>query len=134
MLSASIWETVIWEMATSASRSPTARDSCDGGGGGLEVGRCQAHAEEHLWNRGEGRRDICWPREVTDDDVGAERAQGVGAVVVVVRHRSYGPAALTQQCHDLAAHAADSAAGTGHQDETRLSDRPPPFAIPARLR
>jgi hypothetical protein len=25
MLSASIWDTVIWEMATSASRSPTAR-------------------------------------------------------------------------------------------------------------
>jgi hypothetical protein len=38
-----------------------------------------------------------------------------------------GPAALTQQCYDLAAHAADSAAGTGHQDETRLSHRPPPF-------
>ena len=33
--------------------------------------------------------------------------QGIGAVVVVVRHRSYGPAALTQQRHDLAAHAAD---------------------------
>jgi hypothetical protein len=49
----------------------------------------------------------------------------------VVRHRSYGPAALTQQRHDLAAHAADSPAGTGHQDETRLSHRPLPFVIPA---
>jgi hypothetical protein len=47
----------------------------------------------------------------------------------VVRHRSYGPAALTQQRHDLAAHTADSPAGTGHQDETRLSHRPPPFVI-----
>jgi hypothetical protein len=77
-------------------------------------------------DRVEGRRDICWPREVTDDDVGAERAQSVGAVVVVVRHRSYGPAALTQQCHDLAAYAANSTAGTGHQDETKLSHRLPP--------
>jgi hypothetical protein len=84
-------------------------------------------------DRVEGRRDICWPREVTDDDVGAERAQGIGAVVVVVRHRSYGPAALTQQRHNLAAHAADSPAGTGHQDETRLSHRLPPFVIPAIL-
>src|SRR6266481_4407615 len=85
MLSASIWDTVIWEMATSASKSPTAR--------------------------------------ATVADVGAERAQGIGAVVVVVRHRSYGPVALTQQRHNLAAHAADSPAGTGHQDETRLSHR-----------
>jgi hypothetical protein len=69
-------------------------------------------------DRVEGRRDICWPREVTNDDFGAERAQGVGAVVVV-RHRSYGPAPLTQQRHDLATHAADSPAGIGHQDETR---------------
>jgi len=80
-------------------------------------------------DRVESRRDICWPREVTNDDVGAERAQGVGAVIVVVRHRSYGPAALTQQRHDLAAHTADSSAGTGHQDETRLSHRLPPFVI-----
>jgi O-acetyl-ADP-ribose deacetylase (regulator of RNase III) len=86
-------------------------------------------AEEHPLGRVEGRRDICWPREVTNDDVGAERAQGVGAVVVVVRHRSYGPAALTQQCHDLTAHATDSPAGTGHQDETRPSHRPPPLVI-----
>src|SRR2546423_15463965 len=69
--------------------------------------------------------------EVTHDDVRAERAQGIGAVVVAVRHRSYGPAALTQQRHNLAGHAADSPAGTGHQDETRLSHRPPPFVIPA---
>src|SRR5438445_13305734 len=62
---------------------------------------------------------------------GAERAQGIGAVVVAVRHRSYGAAALTQQRHNLAGHAADSPAGTGHQDETRLSHRPPPFVIPA---
>src|SRR5438445_6788535 len=62
---------------------------------------------------------------------GAERAQGIGAVVVAVRHRSYGPAALTQQRHNLAGHAADSPAGTGHQDETRLSHRPPSFVIPA---
>jgi len=47
----------------------------------------------------------------------------------VVRHRSYGPAALTQQRHDLAAHTADSPAGTGHQDKTRLSHRLPPFVI-----
>jgi hypothetical protein len=47
-------------------------------------------------DRVEGIRDICWPREVTNDDVGAERAQSVGAVIVVVRHGSYGPAALTQ--------------------------------------
>jgi hypothetical protein len=85
-------------------------------------------------DRVEGRRDICWPREVTNDDVGAERAQGVGAVVVVVRHRSYGPAALTQQRHNLAAHAADSPADTCHQEETRLSHRPPAFVIPVRLR
>jgi hypothetical protein len=85
-------------------------------------------------DRVEGHRDICWPREITNDDVSTERTQSVGAVVVVVRHRSYGPVALTQQRHDLAAHAADSAAGTGHQDETRLSHRPAPFVIPARLR
>jgi hypothetical protein len=47
-------------------------------------------------DRLEGRRDICWPREITNDDLGAERAQSVSAVVVVVRHSSYGPAALTQ--------------------------------------
>ena len=81
------------------------------------------------WTESRGRRDICWPHEVTNDGVGAERAQGVGAVVVVVRHRSYGPAALTQQRHDLAAHTADSPAGAGHQDETRLSHRLPPFVI-----
>ena len=103
------------------------------GGGGLEVGRRQAHAEEHPLDRVEGRRDICRPREVTDDDVGAERAQGIGAVVVVVRHRSYGPPALTQQRHDLAAHAADSPAGTRHQDETRLSHRLPPCVVPGIL-
>jgi hypothetical protein len=85
-------------------------------------------------DRVEGRRDIYWPREVTNDDVGAERAQGVGAVVVMVHHRSYGPAGLTQQRHDLAAYATDSPAGTGHQDETRLSHRQPPLLIPARLR
>jgi hypothetical protein len=55
----------------------------------------------------------------------APSAQGIGAVVVVMRHRSYGPAALAQQRHHLAAHAADSPAGTSHQDETRLSHRPP---------
>jgi hypothetical protein len=44
------------------------------GGSGLEIGRRQAHAEEHSLDRVEGRRDICWPGEVTDDDVGAERA------------------------------------------------------------
>jgi len=80
-------------------------------------------------DRVEGIRDICWPREVTNDDLGAERAQSVGAVVVVMRHSSYGPASLTQQRHDLAAHTADSSAGTGHQDETRLSHRLPPFVI-----
>ena len=64
-----------------------------------------------------------------NDDAGAERAQGTGAVVVVVRHRSYGPAALTQQRRNLGAHAADSAAGTSHQDETRLSYRPPPLVF-----
>src|SRR3954470_14284188 len=130
MLSASIWDTVISEMATSASKSPTARATR---GAGLKVGRRQAHAEEHPLDRVEGRRDICRPREVTDDDVGAEREQGIGAVVVVGRRRVYGPAALTQQRHTLAAHAADSPAGTGHQDETRLSHRPPPFVIPAIL-
>jgi hypothetical protein len=83
-------------------------------------------------DRVEGRRDICRPREVTDDDVGAERAQGIGTVVVVVRHRSYRPAALTQQRHNLAADAADSAAGTGHQDETRLSHRPPQDSLAAK--
>src|SRR5207237_5423947 len=46
-------------------------------------------------------------------------------------HRSNGLAALTQQRHNLAGHAADSPAGTGHQDETRLSHRPPPFVLPA---
>ena len=80
-------------------------------GGGLEVGRHQAHAEEHPLGRVEGHGDICWPREVTDDDVGAQRPQGIGAVVVVVRHRSYGLVALTQQRDNLAADAADSAAG-----------------------
>jgi hypothetical protein len=83
------------------------------------------------WTESRAVATSAWPREVTDDDVGAERAQGIGAVVVVVRHRSYGPAALTQQRHNLAAHAADSPAGTGHQGETRLSHRPPPFLIPA---
>jgi hypothetical protein len=53
----------------------------------------------------------------------------VSAVVVVVRHRSYGLAALTQQRHDLAAHTSDSPAGAGHQDETRLSQRLPSFVI-----
>jgi hypothetical protein len=128
MLSASIWDTVIWGMATSASKSTTARDTVATVAAALEVGRSQAHAEEHPLDRVESRRDICRPREVTDHDVGAERAQGIGAVVVVVRHRSHGQPALTQQRHNLAAHAADSpAAGTGHQDETRLSHRPPPF-------
>ena len=88
--------------------------------------------EEHPLDRVEGRRHIRRPREVTEDDVGAEGAHG-GAVVVVVRHGSYGPAALTQQGHILAAHAADSPAGPGHQDETRLSHRAPPFVIPAIL-
>jgi hypothetical protein len=85
-------------------------------------------------DRVEGRRDICWPREVTDDDVGAERAHGNGAVVVVVRHRSHGPAALTQQLHNLAAHAADSPACTSHQDETRLSHRRLPSLSPSSCR
>src|SRR5258707_11480805 len=53
----------------------------------------------------------------------APSAQGIGTLVVVVRHRSYGLAALTQQRHQLAAHAADSPAGAGHQDQTRLSHR-----------
>jgi hypothetical protein len=133
MLSASIWDTVIWgngDECIQVADSTGHRRNC---GGGLEVGRRQAHAEEHPLDRVEGRRDICWPCEVTNDGVGAERAQRVGAVVVVVRHRSYGPAALTQQRHDLAAHTADSPAGTGHQDETRLSHHPAPFVIPAIL-
>jgi hypothetical protein len=50
-----------------------------------------------------------------------------------VRHRSYGPAALTQQRHNLAAYAADSPSGASHQDEIRLSDRPPPLVIPTIL-
>ncbi|MGA8369264.1 MAG: hypothetical protein WB765_03965 [Acidimicrobiales bacterium] len=78
-------------------------------------------------DRVEGRRDIGRPGEVTDGDIDAERAQGSGAVVVMVRHRSHSPAALTQQRHNFAAHPADSPAGTGHQDETRLSHRPLPF-------
>jgi hypothetical protein len=86
------------------------------------------------WTESRGRRDICRPREVADDDVGAERAQGIGVVAVVVRHHSHRSALLTQQRHNLAAHAADSpATGTGHQDETRLSHPPPPFVIPAIL-
>jgi hypothetical protein len=80
-------------------------------------------------DRVEGRRDICWPQEVTDDNLGAEPAQGIGAVVIVVRQRSYGLAALTEQRHNLVAHAADSPAGTGHQDETRFSHRPSPFVV-----
>jgi hypothetical protein len=84
-------------------------------------------------DRVESRRDICRPREVADDDVGAERVQCIGAVVVVVRHRSHGKPALTQQRHNLVAHAhaAGSSAGAGHQDETRLSHCPPPLTIPA---
>ncbi len=72
-------------------------------------------------DRVEGRRDVRRPREVTDDNVGAERAQGIGAIAVVVCQRAYGPAALTQQRHNLAAHVANSSARTSHQDETTLS-------------
>ena len=61
--------------------------------------------------------------EITDDDISADRAEGIGAVVIVVRHRSYGLAALAKQRHHLAADAADSSAGAGHQDEARVSHR-----------
>jgi hypothetical protein len=54
-------------MATSASKWPTAR-------AGFEEGRRKAHAEEHPLDRVEGRRDISRPREVADDNFGAEGA------------------------------------------------------------
>ena len=128
MLSTSIWDTVIWEMATSASKLPTAQRATVATVAVAwgDAGR-HAHGEEREFNR-VGREQ---PRhlltfEVTDYDVGAEgAAQGVSAVVVVVRHGSYGPAALTQQRDNLAANAADSPAGAGHQDEARLE---PSFA------
>ena len=82
--------------------SPTARATVATVAEASEVGRHQAHAEEHPLGRFEGHRDICWPREVTDDDTGAQRPQGIGAVVVVVHHRSYGlvavDAATRQPC------------------------------------
>jgi hypothetical protein len=51
-----------------------------------------------------------------------------------VHHRSYSPGAPTQQRHNSAAHTTDSpAAGTGHQDETRLSHlRLPSSSLPSR--
>ena len=98
---------------------PTARATVATVAGGLE----------------EGRRDICpvtdVAREITDDDISAERAQGIGTLVVVVYRRSHGPAALSQQRHNLAAPAADSPAGASHQDETRLSHPPPPCKLPS---
>jgi len=64
-------------------------------GRGPEAGRRQAHTEEHPLDGVEGRRDVRRPREVANDDVGAERAHGVGTVVVVVHQRPYGHATLT---------------------------------------
>ena len=116
-------------MATSASNSPTARATVATVAAASRNDGDTLMLKNIRWTESRAFGDICRPREVTDDDVGAERAQGIGAVVVVVRHRSHAPASLTQQRHHLVAHArtADSTAGTGHQDETRISHRPPPF-------
>jgi hypothetical protein len=56
--------------------------------------------------------------EVADDDLGAQVAKGLGALVVTSHHRAHGFALLQQQLGDRAPDPAGAAGGAGNQSET----------------
>ncbi len=86
-------------------------------GRGFEVTGRDAHAEIDPPATGHGPLDVDGAGEVADDDLGAELAEGGGAIVFAMDH---GPIqiSLAKELNNRAADATDAAGGTRDQNRT----------------
>src|SRR5262249_52896232 len=114
-----IWETVICDMLTNTSRSPRARATA---AAVTVASRYTADALSPKYRPAalQGPREVPRPREVADNDLGAEGPQRVGACVLATDQRGAGKVAPAQQLDQGTPHAAHTARRSGDEDRTQV--------------